>query len=309
MRVEWHGQSAFTLEAPEAKVFIDPFGDMSPLAQARGMQFDYPPIEAEGVDLLLVTHEHIDHNGVEAVAGEPAVLRSTAGTLESPIGEVVGDRLRARRGGGHLARAEHDLRLQPRRHPCRPLRRLRPERACAPSSAPRSARSTWSSCRSGGGPTIGAAEAATIVGELAPALGRADALPDPAHLLPRDRGGVRRGDRAGRAPARAGLRDRRSAGRGAGRRRARGALAGRSAAQAARGPGRSTVRVVPRLDPQRLRRAGRAGARPSGAGRRGRRRRAGSAGRRGCRRSGRRRRRSRGRRPAPTGGRRCGPGC
>ena len=89
MRVEWHGQSAFTLTAPEAKVFIDPFGEMSALAADRGMRFDYPPIEADGVDLLLVTHEHIDHNGVEAVGGDPTILRSTAGKLESPIGEVV----------------------------------------------------------------------------------------------------------------------------------------------------------------------------------------------------------------------------
>ncbi len=88
MRVEWHGQSAFTLTGAEAKVFVDPFADMSMLAD-RGMQFDYPPIEADGVDLLLVTHEHLDHNGVEAVSGEPAVLRSTAGKLESPIGEVL----------------------------------------------------------------------------------------------------------------------------------------------------------------------------------------------------------------------------
>ena len=35
------------------------------------MQFDYPPIEAEDADLLLVTHEHLDHNGVEAVGGRP----------------------------------------------------------------------------------------------------------------------------------------------------------------------------------------------------------------------------------------------
>ena len=38
---------------------------------------------------MLVTHEHRDHNGVEAIGGSPAVLRSTAGTLESPVGEVV----------------------------------------------------------------------------------------------------------------------------------------------------------------------------------------------------------------------------
>jgi len=88
MRVEWHGQSAFSLTGKEAKVFIDPFADMSGLA-SRGLEFDYPPIEANEVDLLLITHEHSDHNGVEAVAGEPTVLRSTAGKLESPLGEVT----------------------------------------------------------------------------------------------------------------------------------------------------------------------------------------------------------------------------
>jgi L-ascorbate metabolism protein UlaG (beta-lactamase superfamily) len=88
MHVEWFGQSAFALRAPDASVFIDPFGDLSPLAE-RGMQFDYPAIESGEVDLLLVTHEHLDHNGVEAIPGEPAILRSAAGRLESPIGEVV----------------------------------------------------------------------------------------------------------------------------------------------------------------------------------------------------------------------------
>jgi len=89
MRVEWHGQSAFTLTGEEGKVFIDPFGDMSKLTADRGIRFDYPPIKATGVDLLLITHEHVDHNGVEAIAGEPAVLRSTVGMLDSPIGEVL----------------------------------------------------------------------------------------------------------------------------------------------------------------------------------------------------------------------------
>jgi L-ascorbate metabolism protein UlaG (beta-lactamase superfamily) len=88
MRVEWHGQSAFTLTGDEAKVFIDPFADMSALAD-RGITFEYPPIRAQGIDLVLITHEHVDHNGIEAIDGEPAVLRSTAGKLSSPIGEVV----------------------------------------------------------------------------------------------------------------------------------------------------------------------------------------------------------------------------
>jgi L-ascorbate metabolism protein UlaG (beta-lactamase superfamily) len=88
MRVEWYGQSAFHLSAPEASVFIDPFGDLSGLS-GRGIQFEYPPIMGVQADLLLVTHEHGDHNGVEAIGGDPAVLRSTAGRLESPIGEVL----------------------------------------------------------------------------------------------------------------------------------------------------------------------------------------------------------------------------
>ncbi|HEY2535380.1 MAG TPA: MBL fold metallo-hydrolase [Solirubrobacteraceae bacterium] len=89
MQVEWYGQSAFRLGAADATVVIDPFDDMSAMAASRGMQFDYPPIKEIEADVLLVTHEHMDHNGVDAIEGDPAILRSTAGRLESPIGEVV----------------------------------------------------------------------------------------------------------------------------------------------------------------------------------------------------------------------------
>jgi L-ascorbate metabolism protein UlaG (beta-lactamase superfamily) len=67
---------------------IDPFGDLSGIT-SRGLQFDYPAIEGVTADLVLVTHEHGDHNCVEVVGGEPAVVRSTAGRLASPIGEIV----------------------------------------------------------------------------------------------------------------------------------------------------------------------------------------------------------------------------
>ena len=89
MRVEWYGQSAFHLSAGGHSVAIDPFADMSALAASRGMQFDYPPIEGVQAELLLVTHEHIDHNGVGSIGGDPVILRSTAGTLESPLGTVT----------------------------------------------------------------------------------------------------------------------------------------------------------------------------------------------------------------------------
>lgn len=88
MQVEWYGQSAFRLTASDTTVAIDPFGDL-PQLTGRGIQFDYPPIEGLSAELLLVTHEHADHNGVEVIGGDPAVLRSTAGRLQSPIGEVT----------------------------------------------------------------------------------------------------------------------------------------------------------------------------------------------------------------------------
>ena len=88
MRIRWYGQSAFLLSG-EKRVFIDPFGDLGEAARSRGIEFNYPAIDAEA-DVLLVTHEHGDHNVVEAVEGEPVVIRSAAGRHESPIGEVVG---------------------------------------------------------------------------------------------------------------------------------------------------------------------------------------------------------------------------
>jgi L-ascorbate metabolism protein UlaG (beta-lactamase superfamily) len=88
MRVEWYGQSAFRLTGDDTTVFIDPFGDVSGLA-SRGIEFNYPPVEGVEADLVLITHEHADHNGLESVGGSPEVLRSTAGKLQSPIGDVV----------------------------------------------------------------------------------------------------------------------------------------------------------------------------------------------------------------------------
>ena len=141
MQVEWYGQSAFRLSAAEQTVFIDPFGDMSPMTP-RGIQFDYPPIEGVEADLLLVTHEHVDHNAVEAIGGDPTVLRSTAGTLDSPDRRGGRDRLRARRGGRHRTRPEHDLRVRARRAAGRATSATSASARCARNRRRRSARST-----------------------------------------------------------------------------------------------------------------------------------------------------------------------
>jgi L-ascorbate metabolism protein UlaG (beta-lactamase superfamily) len=166
MRIEWYGQSAFHLSSPEQSVFIDPFGDLSAMA-GRGLQFDYPAIEDVQADLLLVTHEHADHNGVEAVSGDPTILRSTAGRLQSPLGEVV------------AIASEHDEQAGTERGPntifvfeLAGLRvchfgdfgqsELRPEQAAAIGAV------DLLIVPVGGGPTLGAAGAAAIVERLAP---------------------------------------------------------------------------------------------------------------------------------------------
>jgi L-ascorbate metabolism protein UlaG (beta-lactamase superfamily) len=166
MRIEWYGQSAFQLSHGEAAVAIDPFGDLSELT-SRGVEFEYPPISGVSADLLLITHEHADHNGVEAIEGDPAILRSTAGRLESPVGEVL------------AIASEHDEQAGTARGPntifvfdfggvrvCHfgdfGQSELRSEQAAAIGEI------DLLFLPVGGGPTIGAGQAAAIVARLSP---------------------------------------------------------------------------------------------------------------------------------------------
>ena len=166
MKVQWYGQSAFHLSGAEGSVAIDPFADMSGLA-SRGIQFDYPPIEGVEATLLLVTHEHVDHNGVESIGGDPTILRSTAGRLESPLGEVV------------AIASEHDAQAGTERGPNTifvfELDGLRiahlgdfGQRALRPEQAAALGQPDLVFIPVGGGPTIDAAEAGEIVARLHP---------------------------------------------------------------------------------------------------------------------------------------------
>lgn len=168
MQIRWYGQSAVRLEGSQS-VVIDPFGPMGELAASRGLVFDYPPIEPAPADLLLVTHEHRDHNVVEAVAGEPLTIRSTAGTFDSPLGRVVAvasehdDAAGTQRGPNTIFRFELDgLRI------CHfgdfGQRGLRPEQREALGEV------DVLFLPVGAGPTIGGAEAAAVARELAPRL-------------------------------------------------------------------------------------------------------------------------------------------
>jgi L-ascorbate metabolism protein UlaG (beta-lactamase superfamily) len=89
VQVRWYGQSAFALAAEADSVFIDPFGDMES-ARKRGMTWNYPAIADAAADLLLVTHEHGDHNAVDAIHGVKQTIRSSAGTVDTQLGPLVG---------------------------------------------------------------------------------------------------------------------------------------------------------------------------------------------------------------------------
>ena len=172
MKIHWYGQSTFALTGTSltgtGRVAIDPFGDMT-AAAAHGIHFDYPPIEGLEAELLLITHEHGDHNGVEAVGGSPVVIRSTAGTFDSPVGEVVG------------VASEHDAVAGTQRGPNTIFRfTLDGLRVChlgdfgQPALRPEQQEALGEVdilfVPAGGGPTVGGKEAAAVVRALRPRL-------------------------------------------------------------------------------------------------------------------------------------------
>jgi L-ascorbate metabolism protein UlaG (beta-lactamase superfamily) len=83
--------SAFAVSGAGKAVFIDPFGDSwAKSVRARGMTWNYPAIVDTTADLLLVSHEHPDHNAVRALSGVMKTVRSSAGTFDTPVGSVLG---------------------------------------------------------------------------------------------------------------------------------------------------------------------------------------------------------------------------
>jgi len=79
MNIIWHGQSCFQISSSQAKnnhvnIVIDPF------SEETGLRI--PKLEA---DIVLVTHQHYDHNNVKAVPGNPFLV---SGPGEYEIKEV-----------------------------------------------------------------------------------------------------------------------------------------------------------------------------------------------------------------------------
>ena len=64
MTIFWLGQSAFKIVDKEVTVAIDPYDKI-------GLKM--PKFQA---DILLITHDHSDHNFIEAIKGEPFIIDS-----------------------------------------------------------------------------------------------------------------------------------------------------------------------------------------------------------------------------------------
>ncbi len=167
MRVRWLGQSAFHVTSGSTNVLIDPFADFSAAMATRGRRFDYPVERDLPADLLVVTHEHPDHNGVESAGGEPHLVRSTAGTFTTPVGPVLGiasehdDAAGTLRGPNLIVAFDlHGVRV------CHfgdfGQSELRPEQAAVIG------RPDLLFLPVGGGPTMGGAQAAAIARDLGP---------------------------------------------------------------------------------------------------------------------------------------------
>lgn len=71
MNIHWHGQSLFQIitspkKNNQIKMVIDPFD--------KDIGLRVPKLEA---DILLVTHQHHDHNNIKAVAGNPFLIEGS----------------------------------------------------------------------------------------------------------------------------------------------------------------------------------------------------------------------------------------
>ena len=62
MVISWYGQACFKLQSGSQTLIIDPFD--------KKIGLKPPAVEAQ---MVLVTHDHYDHNNVEAIKGEPFI--------------------------------------------------------------------------------------------------------------------------------------------------------------------------------------------------------------------------------------------
>ena len=84
--LSWLGQAGFILRAGDATALLDPFLAPHP---GRVYESGLAAAQAEGVDLVLSTHEHVDHFDAESA---PAIAKASPGAVfvvPTPIVDMV----------------------------------------------------------------------------------------------------------------------------------------------------------------------------------------------------------------------------
>ena len=149
MRVEWYGQSAFTPRRRGGDGLHRPVRRHVGAAPSRGIQFDYPPIEAlEAPTCCSSPTSTSTTTGSRSIGGEPAMLRSTAGHARLADRRGRRDRLRARRGCRAPSAARTRSSSSSSTASASPTSATSARPRCATSRRRRSARSTCCSSRS-----------------------------------------------------------------------------------------------------------------------------------------------------------------
>jgi L-ascorbate 6-phosphate lactonase len=82
----WLGQAGFVLRLDETIALLDPF--LSPHS-ARLYETSLPPAAADGVDVVLCTHEHIDHFDAESAPEIAAASPGAVFVVPTPIVDMV----------------------------------------------------------------------------------------------------------------------------------------------------------------------------------------------------------------------------
>ena len=82
----WLGQAGFIIRTPETTAMIDPF-----LAPYEGREYEsgLSPADARGIDLVLCTHEHVDHLDAASAPAIAAASPQAVFVVPAPIVDMV----------------------------------------------------------------------------------------------------------------------------------------------------------------------------------------------------------------------------
>jgi L-ascorbate metabolism protein UlaG (beta-lactamase superfamily) len=82
----WLGQASFAVQGRDTTILIDPF-----LSDDPDRQFPpaFPPAQASGVDLILITHEHMDHLDQPSIAALAGASPEARFVVPRPLVETM----------------------------------------------------------------------------------------------------------------------------------------------------------------------------------------------------------------------------